>query len=1029
MYSPYSFLKLRKTTVLHAVLICLCLFPLLDISAQDHYFQQQVDYTITVQLNDKDHSLKAEEIIEYSNQSDSTLRFIWMHLWPNAYKNRNTALCRQLLQQNKSSLYFSDSGERGYIDSLDFKVNGQTVKWEYHPQHIDICKIQLPAPLQPGEKIRLSTPFYVKIPSARFSRLGHIQQAYYITQWYPKPAVFDQKGWHPMPYLDQGEFYSEFGSFDVSIRLPKNYVLAATGDRVEAEEEEQFLNNLENRSRDLLEAGAMDTLRNRNFKSDSLYKTIRFRQSRIHDFAWFADKRFLLLTDQVELPTSGRVVDTRVYFTPGNARYWKKAISYVNDAVLFYSRHLGDYPYNQVSAVDGSIMAGGGMEYPNITVIGETNNDLMLDVTITHEVGHNWFYGILGNNERDQPFMDEGLNSVYEMLYVREKYPDKTLAELAGFGSAFPLLGLNKKPYWKEKELLYFMSMKANLDQPIALPSEAFTTFNYGSVVYSKTALVFDYLRDYLGEEVFDKGMRAYYQSYRFKHPQAADLFRALSSSTGVDMSAFEHYFINTRSRFDYSIKQLKRDEQGGYSLLVKNKTASPVPFVVSAYKNNKIVAKVWSNGFTGKQRITFPPLDADVFKLDGEGKLPELQVRNNTIHSKGLFKRRREWKWNLITSIENEEKMNLNLMPFWGANYYNGFMLGAVLHNYSVYRKPFEFYLAPMYAFHSKSLTGFAEMAYNFFPRTRFSSISAGLKLKSFAYDYFNPDTYNSTYQTDLKPIYCNYYRVKPFVEFDFKRSPANSKVNHSVLLSTTLLFTDSLIYNGIQPGVASINRSSHMNGIQYVLNNTRLLHPYTVLADVQQSASLLKLSLSWNQKISFSARYIGEIRVFAGSFLSGEDEQKSYYALRAGGFTGYQDKLFDHNFIARNEKNGLGFSQFAEEDGALKVWTPLGQSSTWLASVNVKSPKLYKLPIKLYADVVFTDSQFLNEEAFLWDFGLNLSVFKGMVEVYFPLAYSKDIRETLELNQVEGAQRIRFTLNIHTFSPGKLLQNLLKE
>jgi len=1026
--------SLKKVVYLRWAVFFLSLLPFTQITSQDNYFQQTVNYTITVQLDDKNHSLSAEETIEYINHSDSALPFIWMHLWPNAYKDRTSALCKQLLQHGNGNLYFSKPEERGFIDSLDFRVNGESVKWEYHPDHSDICKIILPLPLKPGERLILSTPFYVKIPSARFSRLGHIGQAYFITQWYPKPAVYDAKGWHAMPYLDQGEFYSEFGSFDVSIHLPKNYVLAATGDRADAPEEEQFLDQLDSKTRELIE-NKEELKPDRKFPpSDTAFKTVRFRQNRVHDFAWFTDKRYLALRDQVELPTSGRVVDTWVFFTPANIKYWKKAITYVNDAVLFYSRKLGDYPYNHATAADGTIMAGGGMEYPNITVIGTTDNDLMLDVTITHEVGHNWFYGILGSNERDHPYMDEGLNSLYEMLYVRDKYPDKTMAELSGLGPNFPLLGLNKKPYWKDKELLYFMSMKANLDQPIALASEEFTGFNYGAVVYSKTALVFDYLRDYLGSERFDKAMGAYYQAYRFKHPQPEDLFRSLAGSSGMDMSAFEHYFINTNSRFDYKIKKIKRDENGAYTLVVKNKTHNPVPFVTYAYKNNQAVALLWSNGFEGKQRIEFPPLDADVFKVDGDGKLPDLQVRNNTIHSKGLFKKRRDLKLNLITSLENEEKINLNLLGIGGFNYYNGVMLGVALHNYSVYRKRFEFYVAPLYGFKSKSLNGFADFAFNAFPKTGFSSIRVGVKTKRFAYDYFNPDTYNTTNGTDVQPIYCTYNRIKPYLEFDFKKRKPVSKLNQNLQISSTVLFTDSLFYS--TSSVPDLkNTNSYMNQLQYTLHNTRYLHPYVIEAGVWQSASLVKSAVSWTQKLSFTQRLVGEIRLFAGAFLSGNTEAKSYYAFRAGGYAGYQDMLFDHNFIARNERNGVGFSQFAAEDGALKVWTPLGQSSTWLAGINLKTPNLIdfpgvlRIPLKLYFDMVVTDKQFLKTDPYLWDLGLNLSLLNSLVEVYFPFAYSNDIREALDLNQVEGAQRIRFTLNIHNFSPGKLLQNLIKE
>ncbi|HNU48980.1 MAG TPA: hypothetical protein PKM40_09090, partial [Bacteroidia bacterium] len=437
----------------------------------------------------------------------------------------------------------------------------------------------------------------------------------------------------------------------------------------------------------------------------------------------------------------------------------------------------------------------------------------------------------------------------------------------------------------------------------------------------------------------------------------------------------------------------------------------------------------VWSNGFEKKQRIEFPPIDADVFKLDGEGLLPDLQRRNNVIYSKGMNKKRRALDFHLLTSIENEEKINLNYLPIAGANFYNGFMLGAALHNFSLYRKPFEFYLAPLYAFNSKTLSGFAELAFNFFPKQVFSSISAGFKAKSFAYDYFNPDTYNNTYSTSLKPLYANYYKLNPFVEFDFKRRPANSKLNHSVLINSTFLFTDSLFYQTTGNGPEVRNKTSYMNGIKYVLSNTRLLSPYEIIAGIQQTGTMIKSSVVYTQKVSFTPRYVGEIRIFAGTFLSGDAEKKSYYALRAGGYTGYQDVLFDQNFIARNERNGLGFSQFSEEDGALKVWTPLGQSNTWLGAVNLKSPKLYKLPIKVYGDVVFTDAQFLNKDAFLWNAGLNLSILNSVIEVYFPLFYSKDIQDALELNQVTGAQRIRFTLNIHNFSPGKILQSLLKQ
>ncbi len=220
-------------------LFFLLLFQLQITVCQQAYFQQQVNYKIDVTLNDKENTLEGFEIIDYTNNSPDTLRFIWFHLWPNAYKNDQTAFSEQLLQLGRTDFYFSDNDKRGYINRLDFKVNGITSILEDHPQYIDVAKLLLPAPIAPGQTIKITTPFHEKLPF-NFSRGGHVGNTYQITQWYPKPAVYDNRGWHPMPYLDQGEFYSEFGNFNVQITVPKNYVIAATGE-LQNEEEIKWL--------------------------------------------------------------------------------------------------------------------------------------------------------------------------------------------------------------------------------------------------------------------------------------------------------------------------------------------------------------------------------------------------------------------------------------------------------------------------------------------------------------------------------------------------------------------------------------------------------------------------------------------------------------------------------------------------------------------------------------------------------------------------------------------------------------------
>jgi hypothetical protein len=217
-------------------------------------------------------------------------------------------------------------------------VNGQEITWNLDKKNGDICKLILNQPLAPGAKIKITTPFKIKIPDASVSRMGHTDQAYFITQWYPKPAVYDKKGWHQMPYLDQGEFYSEFGSFDVSITLPDNYILAATGEMQNAEELAK-MKELANITKSNLENESYFTAKMQETKiSSTQTKTIRFIQDNVHDFAWFADKKFQILQGEVELPHSKQKVTTWSLFTPENHHTWKKSLEYIHDATYYYSK-------------------------------------------------------------------------------------------------------------------------------------------------------------------------------------------------------------------------------------------------------------------------------------------------------------------------------------------------------------------------------------------------------------------------------------------------------------------------------------------------------------------------------------------------------------------------------------------------------------------------------------------------------------------------------------------------------------------
>ncbi len=590
------------------------------------YWQQEVNYTIKVRLDDSTHYLHGEVSMEYINHSPKVLNELYIHLWPNAYSSSKTALGKQIYKDGNDLLKYGPNTVRGKIDSLEFRINRDVVEdWVYDVNHPDIARVPLKKPLQPGESLILYTPFRVKIPSGKISRLGHLGQSYQITQWYPKPAVFDKNGWHPYPYLNQGEFYSEYGSYDVKITLPENYTVGATGD-LQNEDELQRLQTLSDSTKSWINTKTSGKDLNAFPPSSIKMKTLHYKQSKVHDFAWFADKRFWVLKDEVELPHSKRKVTTYAMFTPKNAKLWSESSEYLKDGTYYYSLWNGDYPYNQVTAVDGTISAGGGMEYPNVTVIGNSGNKETLEIVIVHEVGHNWFYGILGSNEREHGWMDEGLNTLNEIRYIQTKYKgNKRLSDMA-LGGRFHMDHLD---YHDLSDVQYQSVARLGEDQPIETHSADFSGINYGLIMYQKTGLIFHYLKSYLGDEKFDKCMSAYFEKWKFKHPQPEDLKEVIENETGEIMDWFFHDLINTTRKVDYRVSKVKINEGKTY-VTIKNVGQVNGPIPVTAIKDSTRNETIWIKPHQEPNKLIEFDFEADKIVIDPENHIPEINRNNN---------------------------------------------------------------------------------------------------------------------------------------------------------------------------------------------------------------------------------------------------------------------------------------------------------------------------------------------------------------------------------------------------------------
>ncbi len=971
------------------------------------YFQQEVNYKIDVRLNDKAHEFSAYETVEYINNSPNDLEFIYFHIWANAYKNNETALAKQKLESRWSRL-FKDEELRGYIDSLDFKVNNKKVKWELDKEHIDICKIILNTPLKSGEKIIISTPFHVKIPKGVTSRMGHLGQSYQITQWYPKPAVYDKYGWHQMPYLNLGEFYSEYGSFDVSITLPKNYIVGATGD-LQNPEEIKWLTEL---AKQTAKIDSFDRNDMSFPESSKEFKTIRYKQKNIHDFAWFADKRFNVLKGEQKLPASGRTVATWAMFLNNQSHLWKNSLEYIGDALHYYSLYTGDYPYNNCTAVHSSLSAGAGMEYPNITVVGNAQNARYLEMVIIHEVGHNWFYGILGFNEREHPWLDEGLNTFCEARYMHDKYgEDDCAAHLLGKNKIAKFLEIDKLRYNRFGEIFYLRAARRNIDQQASLHSALYNEWNYGDIIYRKVPDVLEYLMRYLGEEKFNVIMKSFYEEWKYKHPYPEDVRRAFEEGTGEDLSWLFDDFMQTTKKQDYKFTGANKS---GFTLRNNGKISGPV--YITAYKDNKILFTKWYQGFDGKKHFEVDLSSADKLVIDPDGSMVEFIRANNTIRTKGIFKKIEPLRFKFAGVFENNEKTQINFIPTMGWNNYNKFMLGFSFYQSIVPRSKFEYQIMPMYSFGTNDIAGSANIAYNIMP---YNSMIENLKLKASAMQY----AYNSS-QGD------NFQRYKLEADFLFRKKNARSKVNNRLNMNAIIASNPEDIINNNSPGL-----NQYFN-INFSHNNWRTFYPYGISAGTQINKDFVKSNIEATYRIIFTRSKSVNFRLYAGAFLYKANNLSPIYNINLSGTTGVEDYNYDEIFLGRYENpegNSFLSRQFTPNQGAFTTYTSHGKTDEWLVSLNICSAIPYLptiIPLTVYTNAaVFGNTQTVpghtDLDNYAWETGIKLSLVSKNIQIFVPLVKSKDLKNISDDFHSNFSENIRFSINLNVFNPASMVVN----
>jgi hypothetical protein len=595
-------------------------------------WQQRVVYTIDVLLDTEERMLMGNAVLRYVNNSPDTLNHVWFHLYPNAFRDRNTEFAEQQCREGKSDFYFSSPEEKGYIDILSLDHNGTSVVGKITGTEM---RADLLHPIPPGDSATFEMHFIVRLPHM-FHHLGYEENRYQLSSWYPKMAAYDEEGWHVEGYHLIPDLYGDFGTFDVTITLPQQYVVAATGELVSPPEEFDRLSSLEAYSRSPRKERRGAAHPYATGEGGANYKTLTFHAEEVNDFAWTASADYLLFREAIE--------DLRidVLLLPGDERKMKDVVAYAKEAATFYREWFGLYPYGRMAVVDGGDFDTRGLPAPNLAFISNRSPmyTKLTEMEVAYQVARQWFRGALGNDPECPLWLDEGFATFSTLRYLEEKY-----------GDDYSLLDLPVDlPYLPEMDanylanLYYYLSASTGYETSICTPPQEWreSSLAYQTAAY-KGALVLYMLRDLLGPGTFDICLRTYRQRYMFKNPSKNDFISVCEEVGGQKLDWFFRQWLGTTDRCDYEVKsfrsrKLKRspyeeNPPGNYRNQIRLKRNQPIvmPLEVAAYtKAGDEYRRAWNGKETEKTVTFFSWEKIERVALDPESKVLDYYRWNN---------------------------------------------------------------------------------------------------------------------------------------------------------------------------------------------------------------------------------------------------------------------------------------------------------------------------------------------------------------------------------------------------------------
>jgi len=511
-----------------------------------HYWQQKANYTMDVTMDVNTFQYQGTQQISYTNNSPDALNQVFYHLYFNAFQPGSEMDARlssiedpdgRMMEDKKSRISPLSPDEIGFLDVKNLVQNGKPLNFT-----VDGTVLQaiLAKPIAPGETVVFSLEFNGQVPLQirRSGRNSSEGVALSMSQWYPKMAEYDFEGWHADPYIAR-EFHGVWGDYDVTITLDKNYTIGGTG----------YLQNPQEIGHGYEAPGTK--VKKQKGKTLSWH----FKAPMVHDFMWAADAEY---THDVLEMENGPTLHFLYKNKPELVENWKALQPKTAQAMAFFSKNVGLYPYEQYSVIQGG---DGGMEYAMSTLItGERKLNSLIGV-MAHEMAHSWFQHILATNEAKHSWMDEGFTSFISSLCMQELSEKPSENPFAGSYRGYQYL------------------IKSGKEQPQTTHSDRYE-FNsaYSIAAYSKGSIFLSQLGYIIGQDKLMETLKKYYTDFKFKHPTPNDIKRTAEKVSGLQLDWYLMDWTQTTNTIDYAIQEVVAEDLENTTVVLERKGLMPMP-------------------------------------------------------------------------------------------------------------------------------------------------------------------------------------------------------------------------------------------------------------------------------------------------------------------------------------------------------------------------------------------------------------------------------------------------------------------